>query len=361
MKEKKKILVIGAGPAGCSASYFIKYFDKDDNFEVELIDRLSTKNYKIYHDMCGEGVSRKILTDLKPLIVEGIVGKIKLIKEFYPGNIEIRKNMDGLLIDRPQFFRSITDEFIKLGGGFQRNTVKEFSQEKDKIKIKFSKGSSKYDYVVAADGANSLFRRNLGLAGRTSSLAQYIVDKELQKDTIYFYYDEKYEGDYMWEFPHNGKTKIGYPIIKGKIFKPKGKILVKQVRKVAYGGLDRYVYGRIMLVGDAACQANPITKGGIRAGIVAGKLAAKAIVDGNLKQYERDWLKTNFSSKLFNEAFEKLRRMSNSELARHIKPFRNVKLESLISMSIMHIKIFLFYKKYFKLYKTYELCDEVGW
>ena len=130
---------------------------------------------------------------------------------------------------------------------------------------------------------------------------------------------------------------------------------------------DQFLDGKVALItgaGSGFGREIAISYASKGADLVINDINMEGLVETKdlvLKQYERDWLKTNFSSKLFNEAFEKLRRMSNSELARHIKPFRNVKLESLISMSIMHIKIFLFYKKYFKLYKTYELCDEVGW
>ena len=361
MIDSIKVLVVGAGPAGCSASFFIKNFDKDNKIDVELVDRLQTNDYDSYHDICGEAVSDEILTDLEPIRPKGLIGKIRKIREFYPNNIEIQTKMNGFFIDRPRFFQSIIDEFIKHGGIYKKNTVEDFSYAQDKVKIKFNEGYREYDYVIAADGANSLFRKKIGIVGNTKLLIQYIIDKEPEKDTIQFFYDEKYQGDYMWEFPHNEKTKIGYPFIKGKIFKPKEKILIKQARKIGYGGLDTFIQKRILFVGDAACQTNPMTNGGIRASIVAGKLVANAIVTEDPNQYEWQWLKTKFSSKIFNEGFEQLKKMNNDELAKHIKPFSEVKLDNLISRGNLHIKIFLFYKKYLKLYKAYDLANKFGW
>jgi|GEM_PF-1094528 len=361
MRDNIKVLVVGAGPGGSSAAYFLKHYDRDNIIKVDLVDRLNSDKYSLYHDMCGEGVSSDILKDFEPFSPDGVVGKIQLIREFYPNNIEIQTKMDGLLIDRVRFFSSIIDEFVRLDGSFQRNSVENFFQDDKKVKIKYKTKIEKYDYVIAADGANSLFRKHLGIKGNTKSLAQYIIDKKPEKNTIRFFYDEIYEGDYMWEFPHNEKTKIGYPIIKGKIFRPTGKILVKQARTVGYGGLDRYISGRVLLVGDAACQANPITKGGIRAAMIAGKLAAKAIVDNDPKQYEKDWLKTKFSSKLFIEAFKKLKEMNNTELAKHIKPFGEVNMNSTFSKSILYAKIFLLYARYVKLYRAYDLSNKYGW
>jgi flavin-dependent dehydrogenase len=359
--KNKKVLVVGAGPAGCSTAYFIKHFNKESTIDVDLIDRLNEKKYIIYHDMCGEGVSSDILNDLNPIRLEGILSKIELIREFYPGGIEIRTKMKGLLIDRSKCFESIKNEYIKIGGNYQENAVKDFFQSKEKVKIKFREKYIDYDFVVAADGANSLFRKRMNIGGLSRALVQYIIDREPEENTIKFYYDEKFKGDYLWEFPHEGKTKIGFPVGIGTTEKPKEKILSKQARQVAYGGLDNYIHGKILFVGDAACQANPMTKGGIRAAIIAGKFAANAIVAGDLQQYEREWIKTKFSSKIFLEAFKQLEVMNNSELAKHIKPFSEGNAEDIISKSFSYLRLLLFYNKYFKLYRAYELSNECGW
>ena len=362
MTQKTDVLIVGAGPAGSSAAFFLKHFDEEDKLNVELIEGLSPEKYYLYHDMCGEGVSKQILDDLNPLEPEGVLGEINLIREFYPGDIEIKTKMNGLLIDRPKFFMSIINDFTKLGGSFTQSTqVDDFTQKDKKVKVKINGETKEYDYVVAADGANSLFRRNLGLKGETKTLLQYIVDKEPEDGVIKFYYDEKYKGDYKWEFPHEGKTKIGYPVIKGKVFKPKEKILLKQARMLAYGGISKYVVDRILLIGDAACQTNPITKGGIRAGMTAGKIAAKAILNANPGLYEKEWLKTGFSSKIFNETFEKLKAMNNKELTEHVKPFKNVNLEGAVSRNILYAKIVLFYRRYISIYRAYDLCNKLGW
>lgn len=352
---KCDVLVVGAGPAGASAAYFIKEFDKDNLITVELVEKLDEDNYSKYHDMCGEAVSKHLLNELTPLKPGGIVEEIKLIKDYWPGDIEIDTKVEGYILNRAQFLRSIVEEFKKKGGEFKNKVVKAINQSDKKVKVKFEDEIRDYDYVIAADGANSLIRSNLGIKGKVRYFVQYIVDKEPEHGTLMFYYDEKYDGDYMWIFPHGDKTKVGYPLIKGRIFKPKEKILVKQSRAIGYGGINKYVHGRILLVGDAACQTNAITKGGIRAGMIAGKLAAKAIINENPLQYENEWLKTDFSSKIFMEAFEQLTQMNNDELSKHIKLF--IKGASWLKQ----IKCLLFYRKYLKLYKAYDLSNKVGW
>lgn len=356
-----KILVVGAGPAGVVCSYFIKKFDIENKFEVELIDRLNKKKYDIYHDCCGEVISRSIINEIKPLKPKGLNGKINKIIEHWPGYIDIETKMDGLLIDRSKFFLSIIDKFEKIDGKFHNKSLIDFNQKNNKIKVKFKNGIITYDYVVAADGANSQMRKKLGIFGRKKNFIQYIVDKETNPEILEFFYDEKYEGDYKWIFPHEGKTKIGFPLISGKTFLPKEKILKKQARAIGYGGVDKYVKGNILLIGDAACQTNPITKGGIRPGMIAGKMAADAIINSNIEKYEIEWKKTDFSLDLFLKSFEKIKKMDNESLRKHIEPFCNVNLDSKFQRYKLNFKLLVKYSKYLDIYESYNLSNKVGW
>jgi flavin-dependent dehydrogenase len=355
------VLVVGAGPAGVSCSYFLKKYDKENTIEVDLVDRLDKKKYELYHDCCGESVSKSIIDDIKPLKPDGVIGEIKKIIEHWPGKIDIETKMEGYLIDRTKIFPSIISEFEKIGGKYYKKSLKEFNQKNNQIKVKFNDEKKTYDYVVAADGANSLIRKKLGIIGRKKKFIQYIVEKESDPEVLEFFYDEKYEGDYKWIFPHEGKIKIGFPLISGKKFSPEGKILKKQSRAIGYGGVDKYVNGRILLIGDAACQTNPITKGGIRASMVAGKMAADAITSNNPKKYEIDWKKTDYASKLFLKSFEKLKLMNNESLKKHIEPFNNINLDSNYQRYLLTMKLLFKYPKYLDIYKAYDLSNKVGW
>ena len=355
------VLVVGAGPAGTSTAFFLKHYDKEDCINVNLIDRLDSEKYEQYHDMCGEAISKFLIDELAPLKPAGILEKIEVIKEHWPGNILITSNMEGFLIDRTKFLKSILIEFEKIGGQFELKIVRNVNQIDNKVRVKFNDISKNYDYVIAADGANSLIRKNLGISGHTRTFIQYIVDKVPNPGVLEFFYDQQYEGDYKWIFPHEGKIKIGYPLIHEKKFKPEGKIIKKQSRPIGYGGVDKYTIGRILLVGDAACQTNAISKGGIRAGMIAGKLAADAIVNNNPKKYESAWLKTQFASKLFLKSFEKLNKMDNKMLENHIKPFKNVDMKNPYQRWKLYLKLFLFNREYLDLYKSYELSNLVGW
>lgn len=350
--KKRRILVVGAGPAGVSAAYFLKHYDA--LLDVELVERLTEKKYQVYHDMCGEAVSQTLFKDISPLRPKGIVGEIHSMREYWPGNITITTKLTGRLIDRNMFLKSIVKEFLDLGGKYTTGSVSCFEQGSKDVKVKINDETRNFDYVIAADGPNSLIRKILGVPAKTNLFTQYIVDQAAQSGVLVFKYDEKYLGDYLWEFPHEGKVKIGYPAI----FKPEKlpkNILTKQSKYICYGGLPQYVFNNILLIGDAAGQTNAITKGGIHNAMVAGRHAAEAIAKNNPEEYNKKWKASPLSLNLYLEIYEKLQSMKNEELTAHILPFQR-------GYSVAaYIKSNIFFRKYLKFYRAYYLANIHGW
>jgi flavin-dependent dehydrogenase len=346
------VLVVGAGPAGVSAAYFSKYFAKDSR--VCLVERLKKTDYYKYQRMCGQGVSAELIKDISPIKINGIINEISAIREIYPDGTIIETKLEGYIIDRPVFFESIINEYKKLGGEFIVGAVCDFEQHEEKIKVKLSNGNIiRCKYLIAADGASSIFRKRLISGGEIKLILQYLIDKN-PENVLVFEYDELYEGDYKWIFPCGRYTTIGFPFIKNKQFMVNGKVLEKHARNIAFGILERYVFGNVLLVGDAACQCNPLSKGGIRPGMVAGRMAAEAVAKNVPEEYNKRWKMSDFGSPIFMHAFERLKAMKNSELAKHIEPFKNSDLFS-------EIKALLFYREYLDLYKAYQLLIRVGW
>lgn len=349
MRLKLDVLVVGAGPGGSSASFFLKHFDKHNEFNVTLIDKFPEEKYGRYHRMCGEGVSQVAFKELYPIEPEGVIHKIKLTEEVYPHNITLKTAVPGYLLNRVAFLKSIQRKFINKGGLFENKMVLDFVNKENKVKVLFDSGTyGSFDYVIAADGANSFFRRKFGLKARGMCFAiQYIVDKIVEPSSIKFFYDEKYGGDYCWEFPNESTTKMGFPIIKGQpIFYPKGeKILAKHVRPIAFGGIDKYVLSNILLVGEAACQTNSLSKGGIRPAMVAGRSAALALINADPSSYEKNWLNTDYANPSFYFAYKQLAKMTNKQLSKMARNILDQKMSTLDA----------------KLLGIFDLCNAVGW
>lgn len=350
---------MGGGAAGLASAFFSKFFDRENDKKVLLFEGLPEDKYSTYHQMCGGCVNKKTFDEISPIKPKYSVEDIDTIKEFVVDEFVIENKLEGYILDRPKFFSYILKKFRSQGGDFRREMVIDISRKGKKIKLKTNEDrviSTKY--LIGADGTNSKIREkfDFGTIRKTPAI-QYIIDEEPDHGTLKIFYDEKYEGDYKWEFPNGSTKKVGFPYIKEKEFKVEGDILKKQKRMIGHGGIEKPVDGNILLVGDAAGQTNSLSKGGLRAAMFAGKEAAKSIVKyEDPEKYEKAWKKSIFHSKLTNKAFEKLKEMDNDEIIEHLKPFKHNDI-----FAFMKIIFSSKYRKYLDLYKAYRAEKKMGW
>jgi len=345
----KNILVIGAGPAGASAAFFLKSFDTKEELDIDLVDMRVPSSFSKYHRMCGEAISSRAFEELAPIKPTNIIERIKFIEEFYPGDMSLKIESEGYILNRSLFLHDVINKFEDAGGNFQIKKAQSLINAKNKVSVNFQDGEVKwYDYVIAADGAGSVIRNSFGLRnGEIRRFIQYIVDEEPDHNTMKFFYDESYNGDYKWIFPNGNTTKIGYPIVSDSLPVPPADfdILEKHARTVRFGLMKRHVFGRTLAVGDAACQINPLTKGGIRPAMNMGKIAAEAVFLGDLKIYETACKESIFFSKVYYSAFDKLRKMSNRDLSELVASYASNNLP----------------KKYGDIPEAFKLSEEYGW
>jgi len=356
------LIIVGAGPSGVSAAFFSKLYDKENEYNILLIEKLKENNYEVYHDMCGCCVSHSMFKEIRPIKPEFVVENIRFMEEYVADDFAIKHHIRGYILNRPAFLRNIVEKFISMGGKYLNATISEISHNKgnSSIKIKLNDGNVlETKFLIAADGANSRIRKQMGLNGiKTSVAIQYLTDEKPEKGTIKFYYDEKYGGNYKWHFPYGNLSKIGYLFPVNEKETMHGKIIKKQARVIACGRLEKYNFGNILFVGDAAGQTNILSKGGIRAGMYAGKLAAKStIIYNDPDWYDKKWKKTGFYLSITptTKAFERLEKMTNKELINHLQIFRRGSFFStLLSFTRK-------YRKYRDLYKAYYLEQKYGW
>jgi digeranylgeranylglycerophospholipid reductase len=179
--------------------------------------------------------------------------------------------------------------------------------------------------VVGADGVESKVGRWAGInttlkPGDIEVCAQHLVhDNGINDDYCEFYLGNKIApGGYVWEFPKGKKlANVGLGVLGSRsepglpmrclkeflrIRMPEAKVLEIMVGGVPVSGpIETAIADGVMLVGDAARQSDPLTGGGIvngmRAGVMAGEVAADAISRGDtsrsgLLAYEEMWRET---------------------------------------------------------------------
>ena len=323
MKSEYDIIVVGGGPAGSMSAFYAV----SNGARVLMLDKKRDIGYPV---RCAEGVGGAGLSEFFSPDARWALTKINSFRLFAPnGNqVVVRNNGDGYVLNRRVFdymlgemaaekgteimTRTYVYDLI-LSDGYVRGVRAEFLGKKFDIQSKI---------VIGADGIESRVGKSGGI--KTSlplkdveTCAQVTINsKNIDINYCDFYFGREIApGGYAWVFPkgeHLANVGLGIsgiyskhkPPIKYledflKRYFPDAAILTRMAGGVPCAKpIKRIVANGLMIVGDAAHQANPITGGGIinamRAGRIAGEVSAKAVQEGDfslerLKEYETKW------------------------------------------------------------------------
>jgi geranylgeranyl reductase family protein len=316
------VIVVGAGTGGTIASRFLA----KSGLNVCLVDTKSKE--EIGNKICGDAVGNEIFDLLKisPPKNEELSCHIKGAKLYSP-NLKksftlIDPKQAGYIVNRLEFGQRLLNEALDAGiTQFLDNTMALdvfYRRETVKgVKVKLKNGEKttlNAKLVIDASGFYSPLRKKLKSSlietniSKEDSILCYreIVkfpnkDQEVQDpDYITIILDqEKAPGGYIWYFPkdessvniglgafmnYRGKVKEFYKkhVFQEYIKSAKFEVIssgggVVPVRRPLWSCADK----GIMLVGDSACQVNPLHGGGIdpsmRAGYYAANCALTAI------------------------------------------------------------------------------------
>jgi geranylgeranyl reductase family protein len=234
-----------------------------------------------------------------------------------------------IVLDRRIFDKQIAFQTQRMGGDIRvRCSMRSIIKKNDCTNndddhhyyydVRTSEGNLKCNYFVDARGVTSILQRNR--EGVLQSAQYEVYASWIERDTIEVKFDsERYPGFFAWIIPTGrGKAKVG---VAGKSINAANALKsymdskgqsYSVIRKVyapiwVRGPLETFVYGRTLIIGDAAGQTKPTTAGGIytcgMGGIFAGRAIAKAIQQNNdklLYDYQKNW----FS--IFKEEFDKM-------------------------------------------------------
>lgn len=209
-----------------------------------------------------------------------------------------RANFDGALVD------------AAVAAGARRVSAKAEGLEQTARGVRVSSGSEErvYDWIVGADGARGLTRRRLGLAPCGDSIGIGASLRGLDTERLVLSFPDL--GDaYLWIFPRPGGASVGIAYTPERLSDGAARVALDAFldRWLPAGWRDlpgpRYRYPipvwgphtleavrrglarRILLAGDAAAVADPLTREGIRYGLLSGTWAAEHLLAGALERY----------------------------------------------------------------------------
>jgi len=316
--KKFDVVVVGAGTGGCLAAKTVA----EAGFQVCLIDRKRKED--IGDKVCGDAIGKHHFDDLSLDYPTGKELERKIVgAKLYSPDMETifdikGEGLDGFIVNRLHFGQRLLRSAVDAGSTLLKST----QAVEPIIKNGFVAGVLAKDLeteskvtllgrvVVDASGFSAVLRKKLppeigidAMVDHEDVVICYREIRELEEqvdepDYCKLYLSQKWApGGYSWLFPEEGKKVnvgmgvtmfTGFPNPKNQLYNNilsmplfKGSTIVKTGTwyDPTRRPLDCMTGNGILIVGDAACQVNPIHGGGMGSSMIGGYTAGKTIIE----------------------------------------------------------------------------------
>jgi geranylgeranyl reductase family protein len=304
--DKYDVIIVGAGPAGCSCAHELL----KNNKKVLILDKAQFPRHK----PCAGGITMKTLKHLPVDINHLVQHKAQDMVFSFSEKRKIKLNHDKgscVMVIRDKFDEFFFNETVKAGAVFKKiNKINKIRLIENKVAIDFDGKTYLCDYLIGADGANSVVRKLTSDFNYKNPVFAYegLVEKNGTNYPTEFIFNKH---GYAWIFPKRNHYNVG---IGNLISSSKSKNITKKdlhsfvsdrfgsnkieditAFPIGTEGDHYKAQNNIFLVGDAAGLAESLLGEGIYNAVLSGKFAGSSIVDS----YNND----NVSAKLIYNKF----------------------------------------------------------
>jgi digeranylgeranylglycerophospholipid reductase len=305
------VLVVGAGPAGSSAALAAAR----EGARVVVVDRRRVIGVPV---QCAEYIPAMLLNEV-PVDRDVLVQPIRAMKTLLAGCRPDEMPAPGYTIRRDLFDQRLAVSAERAGARMLLATAAVERRDAQTVALKDKAGRRlllKAKIIIGADGPRSTVAKWAGVAHRNLIPAvQARVALAQPMDATEVYLEPEFHAGYGWLFPKGREANAGLgfkplpdavpsPARLLKLFlerlktdgKIKGSAISYQAGWIPVEPVRTAVIGNILLAGDAAGHAHPITGAGIFSAVLCGRMAGKwatrAVREHDLDRlqgYEDEW------------------------------------------------------------------------
>lgn len=301
MNHTYDVIVVGSGPAGSAAAWRLA----QAGLHVAVIEKAPLPRYKT----CGGGIIGRswqaLPIDVRQVIEQDCHTALLTVSDGLSFTTRRATAIVSMTM-RDQFDYALLSA-AQAGGAavHQRCPVEGVSYHVDGVTVSTTMGEMKAKFVIAADGALGTVARKLGMPdGRILIPAMEwevtVPPEELKRFCGIARFDfGLLSHGYAWAFPKRGHLSLGVlsmtpraDDLKAVMMRYLDLLGCRRATQIEQHGFvipikprtGPFVDKRLLLVGDAAGFADPVTGEGISFALRTGQLAAQSLIDGNLEE-----------------------------------------------------------------------------